>query len=329
MAESAKHVTRFLGLAKVGNPDKKKYLYAFNITPMNKLSQGELVKQPEDVTECPYTWTKREESQETSQQFFYDTSRKGQQRGHKRTQGQRHDGQQRHHDGQRQGDGGTQQKRPIRKHPEATGPCWFCLGSPQVEKHLVASIGSSCYTALAKGALVSDHCLILPIGHYQSSLDLTEEVHTELEQYKSALRKFYLSKGKTCVIYERNFRTQHLQLQVIPVDQSKSADIKEVFFRIAEQHKLELAEIPKHTDLKQILSVGSPYFYAELNDGEKILHKIKKFFPLQFGREVMAAEELLNMPDRVNWKNCNATKEEESKMAAAFRDGFEPFDFNE
>ena len=31
-----------------------------------------------------------------------------------------------------------------------------------------------CYLALAKGGLVPDHILISPIGHYQSSLDLTE-----------------------------------------------------------------------------------------------------------------------------------------------------------
>nr|XP_054752247.1 CWF19-like protein 1 [Lytechinus pictus] len=339
LAESTKHVTRFLGLAKVGNPEKKKYLYAFNITPMSKLKQEELIKQPEEVTECPFTWSKREEPKETNQFFFSkgDPSKQGQ-RGQKRHQGgnksdnqrqhdghRQHDGQ-RHHDGQRQRDGQLQHK--IKKQPQPTGPCWFCLGSPKVEKHLVASIGTSCYLALAKGSLVPDHTLILPIGHYQSMLDLTEEVQAELDQFKSALRKYYSSIGKTCVIYERNFRTQHLQLQVIPVDKSKADDIKEVFFRIAEEHKLDLAEIPQHTDLKQILSVGSPYFYAELNDGEKILHRIKKFFPLQFGREVMAAEELLDLPERVDWKNCSISKEEEMKLVSTFREQFEPFDFN-
>ncbi|XP_071511088.1 CWF19-like protein 1 [Diadema antillarum] len=331
LAESAKHVTRFLGLAKVGNAEKKKYLYAFNITPMNRLNQVELVKQPDEVTECPFSWTKRPRQEETeNKQFFFsmgDRSKQGAHQGHKRHHHQRGGGHQRQ-EGQRS-DGERQHKRPFKKHPQPTGPCWFCLGSPEVEKHLVGSVGTSCYVALAKGALVSDHCLILPIGHYQSSLDLPEDVQTELDQFKSALRNFYKSKGKTCVIYERNFRTQHLQLQVIPVDKSKADDIKEVFFRIAKQHKLELAEIPKHTELKQILSCGSPYFYAELNNGEKLLHRIKKFFPLQFGREVMAAEELLDMPDRINWKNCNYTKEEESKMAATFREDFQPFDFNE
>ena len=34
------------------------------------------------------------------------------------------------------------------------------------------------------------------------------------DRYKSALRKCFHSEGKSCIIFERNFYTQHLQLQV-------------------------------------------------------------------------------------------------------------------
>lgn len=36
--------------------------------------------------------------------------------------------------------------------PTASQECWFCLSSPQVEKHLVVAIGMEMYLALAKGA---------------------------------------------------------------------------------------------------------------------------------------------------------------------------------
>jgi hypothetical protein len=55
LAEAAQQVTRFIALAEVANPSKAKWLYAFNITPMHQMSRQELVKQPEDVTEFPYT----------------------------------------------------------------------------------------------------------------------------------------------------------------------------------------------------------------------------------------------------------------------------------
>lgn len=59
-----------------------------------------------------------------------------------------------------------------------------------------------------------DHVLILPIGHCQSVVELASEVVEELEQYKAALRRFFRAQGKRCVVFERNYRSQHLQLQV-------------------------------------------------------------------------------------------------------------------
>lgn len=37
--------------------------------------------------------------------------------------------------------------------------------------------------ALAKGAMVPDHVLILPIGHYQSTVVAPSEVVEEIEKY--------------------------------------------------------------------------------------------------------------------------------------------------
>lgn len=71
-----------------------------------------------------------------------------------------------------------------------------------------------CYLAMAKGGLTPHHMLILPIGHYQSVVELSSEVVVEMEKYKSALKSFYKSKGERCVLFERNYRSQHLQLQV-------------------------------------------------------------------------------------------------------------------
>lgn len=36
----------------------------------------------------------------------------------------------------------------------------------------------------------------------------------------------------------------------------------------------------------QIAQPGAAYFYVELDTGEKLFHRIKKNFPLQFGRFV-------------------------------------------
>ncbi|XP_006781078.1 CWF19-like protein 1 [Neolamprologus brichardi] len=337
LQENAQHVSRFIALAAVNNPTKKKYLYAFNIIPMKTMDPAELVKQPQDVTENPYRCPTKDkmdtqktafsatEEEEPANQYFFDLSKKqgGGFRGH---------GRKRHSDGD--GRGRDQQhhqwqpKQP-RRHPQPSGPCWFCLASPQVEKHLVISIGTHCYLALAKGGLTPRHVLILPIGHYQSVVDLSSEVVEEMEKYKSALRKFYKSKGERCVLFERSYRSQHLQLQVVPVPLNRCAteDIKEAFMVQAQEQQMEMMEIPEHTDLKQIAPPGTPYFYVELDSGDKLFYRIQKHFPLQFGREVLASEAVLNIPTRADWKECKQSKEEEEESCKQLRDDFQPYDF--
>lgn len=46
-------------------------------------------------------------------------------------------------------------------------------------------------------------------------------------------------------------------------------------------------------------------------------------------REVLASTLILNLPERVDWKNCSATKEEETVTAEGMRTGFKPFDFTD
>ncbi|KAM4747935.1 CWF19-like protein 1 [Rhinophrynus dorsalis] len=323
LQENAQHVSRFIALASVGNMDKKKYIYAFSIVPMCVMDPAELVKQPLDVSENPYRKSGKEvqkskvtrttEEEEPAQQFFFDLNKQ--------------QGKKRHSEGK----GGHQShtKQP-RKHPQPTGPCWFCLASPEVEKHLVVSIGNHCYVALAKGGLTTDHVLILPIGHYQASVDISSDVVEEVELYKAALKKFFKTKGKRCVMFERNYRSQHLQLQVVPLPLHccTTEDIKETFIVQAQEQNIELLEIPQHSDIKQIVQPGTPYFYVELDSGEKLFHRIKKNFPLQFGREVLASEAMLNIPTRADWRECKSSREEEESNAKAFREDFEPFDFS-
>lgn len=321
LQESAQHATRFIALANVGNLEKKKYLYAFSIVPMKLMAVAELVKQPPDVTENPYRESGKEAAggkqipapqEESACQFFFDLNEK---QGRKRLSSGK--------------DNKPPQAKQPRRPPQPPGPCWFCLASPEVEKHLVVNIGTHCYLALAKGGLCDDHVLILPIGHFQSAVELSAEVVEEVEKYKATLKRFFKSRGKHCVLFERNYRSHHLQLQVIPVPLSccVTDDIKDAFITQAQEQQIELLEIPEHSDIKQIAQPGAAYFYVELDTGEKLFHRIKKNFPLQFGREVLASEAILNVPDKADWRQCQISKEEEETLARRFRKDFEPFDF--
>ncbi|RDD38916.1 CWF19-like protein 1 [Trichoplax sp. H2] len=146
--------------------------------------------------------------------------------------------------------------------------------------------------------------------------------------YKDSLRKFFKSLGKECVIFERNFRSQHLQLQVVPIPSGTTNIAKELFQELGETNSLTFQLLPSNIDLTKILSEGSPFFLVEFDDGEMLLHRIRGKFPLQFGRQILASESLLNMPDRVNWKDCEISVEEATQSAQSFRKMFKSFDFN-
>lgn len=317
------HVTRFLSLAALGNKDKQKYLYAFAIKPMRSLSNEELNKQPDETTESPYKKLLNQHDSKSipviTDQFRWgsDQNRHGQKRKHPNNN--------RNHNGMEK-----KQARPQ------DWSCWFCLGGQKVEKHLVASVGNLCYVAAAKGQLVPGHMLICPIAHHASSLDLPQDTAEEVKRYKKALSDAFAANDQHCVIFERNYKSDHLQIQVVPVPQAIAADaIKESIINCASKQvdrmghptNIDFAELPARTDLKQVVSAGVPFFHIELPDGQRLFHKINRYFPLQFGRESLAVPTVLNIPQRVDWRTCTLSHDEEEKCTADFRRFFNSFDF--
>ena len=69
----------------------------------------------------------------------------------------------------------------ARKIQNIQDTCWFCFSNPRLAKHLIVSIATKTYLALPqKGALASDHCMILPVEHLLSTLSIDEEVWEEI-----------------------------------------------------------------------------------------------------------------------------------------------------
>lgn len=203
-----------MSLSSVKNPEKKKWLYALNVVPVDKTRLTELVMKTTDETETPYPRTLLSSEPSASykefkggSQFFYDmdsTDNKKRKRG---------------------GDGGK--KRQKIEFDQAK--CWFCLSSPQVSKHLVISVGTEVYLALAKGGLVEDHILILPITHHQSLSISPDSVSDEIDKYKDALKKYYGETDRVPVFFERNYKSSHCQLQAVPIHKNQCAEVKEAF----------------------------------------------------------------------------------------------------
>ncbi|KIJ44274.1 hypothetical protein M422DRAFT_30418 [Sphaerobolus stellatus SS14] len=226
--------------------------------------------------------------------------------------------------------------------------CWFCLSNPNLAKHLIVAIGTECYLTLPKGQLpptqTSDtrgvapvpgggHVLIIPVSHYPtfSSIpeDLAPPISAEVEQFKSALRKFYAKYSAQPVSFEVSRLTAkggHAHVQVIPVPNKFTSEQIENAFRSFGQHtgvEFEVEEETEGTNMRRTEN----YFRVELPNGRKLIHLMKGSFDLQFGR--IALGNLMRLQDRVDWKTCALSDEEEKTDAQEFKKAFAEFDFTQ
>lgn len=139
------------------------------MAPSSSMDRKELTKQPDGTTENPYLMlSEKEEKQSTgigANQFFYATDYNPHEQRQSSDRKRKRDN---------QNDQGRYYERRENRNQQASKQaseqaikCWFCLASPDVEKHLIISIGDFCYLALPKGGLVPEHCLIIPIEHHR------------------------------------------------------------------------------------------------------------------------------------------------------------------
>ncbi|XP_037093404.1 LOW QUALITY PROTEIN: CWF19-like protein 1 [Pollicipes pollicipes] len=298
------HVTRFISLAAAFNVDKHKWLYAFGLEPMVRMARAELVAQPADVTECPFSAEEMATAacggDGEAVQFFYSTERKS-------------------------GEPAAKRRRQGPPDGRPTAPCWFCLASPDVEKHLVVNVGETCYLALAKGGLVPGHVLILPVEHTRASTEADDAVFAEILEYKKRLGKLFAAENKAVVFFERNYRQSHLQVQCVPVPKDLVPVLKEAVQDHCDSQDISLDEVPPLSDVRQLAQPGAPYLYVELPGGVKLFHRVGKKLPLSIGRSMLACPPLLNMPERVEWSECVVSKEEQMAKAKEFKTKFKKF----
>ena len=142
-----------------------------------------------------------------------------------------------------------------------------------------------------------------------------------------AITKALRSQGQSVVFFERSFKSPHLQIQCVAIPSAKENLAREIFLEMASMQSITLDELPDHAELRQVVRPGSPYFLLELPQKQRFVCNIRGRFPLQFGREVLAHQELLNCPERIDWKNCPSSRDLEIKETTRFRKLFQPFDF--
>ena len=292
------HVCRLVGLSRVQENKKQVWLKAFSLVPSSALGAAVPVP-PADTTDCPYPQAAALDSRKECHDFKVGRCQRGDRCKYKHVEGE------------------PASKRQRIAHAKdsrdwISQSCWFCVSSPQFESHLVASIGSSMYLTLAKGPLVPNHCLIVPVSHTPCSIMLSPEEEGELHTYIRALRDCFSSHGLALLLFERfmgsssgRSQFEHMHLQVMALQPQHAARVGEAFRSHGAKCGIEFESIPPGIPLRHRLQQVEPFFVAELPSGEKLLHRLlsnPRRHPLQFGREVVA--HLIGSPELADWKLC-------------------------
>uniref|UniRef100_A0AAF5DBH1 Cwf19-like C-terminal domain-containing protein n=1 Tax=Strongyloides stercoralis TaxID=6248 RepID=A0AAF5DBH1_STRER len=317
LIDTAQHVTRFIALNSVNNELKEKWLYAFSITPLTKMSRNDLVAQPDIVSEFPYMdiitdifmEDKKKEYESSSAKSYskFDFSyfeEEEEKKRKRKNEGNSHDGSEK----------------------KSNAPCWFCLSNVDAEKHLIVSIGTHCYVAMPKGPLNDRHILIMSINHTQSLVVASQEVRDEVRKYIDAFTLLCAQSDQAVVVFERNYKTQHLQINLVPIPNVVVKYLKTSLLTMASVKDIDFTLLDKDTSIWNEIEEGIPYFVIEFPDGSKYFTKKMKNFPLQFGRKVLCSEKLLNNEYKIDWKNCTMDKNEETIVAKTLQQDFKLFD---
>ena len=195
--------------------------------------------------------------------------------------------------------------------------CFFCLSNVNVAKHLIVSIGEEVYLALAKGPLTtpessglpfSGHVLIIPIAHRAIALPSETE---EMESYRLKLTSFFNSLNCQAVTFEfRHAESIHAHWQMLPIKQTEN--LAEEFIRGFAERKMALE--------KRSPGENEEYCRIFLPEGSYVA-TLPERFDLQLPRRILA--KILGLEERLDWRSCIQSEEEEKVDASAFRSAFE------
>jgi len=313
--ESGDRISRFYALGDWGNAGKQKAIFAFS------LNITEPTTAAATSTASPYAdarGTKRLAEENPNGTFFWGDHTS-----------------QHHH--KRRGGGRGHQPRP----PPGPDSCFFCLSYPQLEKHLIVSIGSESYLTTAKGPLTSaatnpeklpfsGHILIIPFSH-TPTLPLIEDEETrkstlgEMRRYKLAIEKMLSTRGCGAVTFEiRRRNGVHAHWQFVPVATELLASVDAAFEAAAGEG---LGRGFEDEEESEEPGDAFTYWISGAERGRELKLEANEYFDLQFGRRVLAGV-LGTGRERGNWRDCVLGVEEESNDAKMFKEAFAEFDFS-
>lgn len=243
-------ITRFESLAPFNNERKEKSVFAFKLDPSTSSSTILLP----DVTPTPFT-TNHKRRALPGQDVSYSRYDNG------------------------NGDTWRRPKRRRQSPHTKLENCFFCIGSPTLQTHLITSMADESYLTIPRGPLpnpdpksdlgITGHALIIPHTHVDDKVPVDKRAHLslneydEMQRYRRALCRMVQAKangklGAVCwEISRSHIRHVHWQFLPIPSDLI-SKGLVEAGFKVAAENG-NLPSFKKY-DATKIVAEKGDYF---------------------------------------------------------------------
>lgn len=234
-----------------------------------------------------------------------------------------------------------QKQRAIlesRKMAEILENCYYCFDSPNFNKHLLVAVGINTYLSVpVHQSLTEGHCLIVPMEHTMCSMQMDENVWSEVRVFQKGLTRMFADHEMDVIFmetYTSTKRKSHMYIECIPVPKEEGELAPMYFKKAILESDEEWAQNKKLIDTRQkgvrnSIPAGLPYFFVEFGMDGGYGHVIEDQtkFPHYFGREVVGG--LVDAEPRLWLKAPKESFEKQKQKVLKLSKWWKPYDWTQ
>ncbi|VDM42024.1 unnamed protein product [Toxocara canis] len=227
-----------------------------------------------------------------------------------------------------------------KSHERTLEACSLCIDSRRLAKHCVIAVGIKTYLSSAPWhPLVEGHTIIVPSGHYASTVSLDEDVYDEMRIWRKGLVAMWKSEDMDCLFIETAKNVKyggHMYVECIPLP-LEVGETAPIYFKKAindsegewcdNKKLLELSA--SGGDIRRAIPKGFSYFAVDfgLQPGYAHIIEDENRFPNNFAHEIIGG--MLDL-DHTLWRKPEKIGlEEQKKNADRLKQLWTQFDWTE
>ncbi len=221
---------------------------------------------------------------------------------------------------------------------EILSKCQFCFDSPNFNKHLLIAAGIGVYLAVpSHQSIIEGHCLLVPVEHTTCSLQMDENVWSEIRIFQKGLTRMFADRDMDVIfteIYSHSKRKSHMYIECIPLPKDEGSLAPMYFKKAILESDEEWAQNMKLIDtrkkgVRSCIPTGLPYFFVDFGLDGGYAHVIEDAtkFPHYFAKEVVGG--LLDVEPRLWLKPPKESIENQKSKALKVSAWWNPYDWTE